>query len=184
MEDQVRRCDWIEGKPDFYVVYHDQVWGKAEHDDQELFKWLVLESFHVGLSWQLILSKQDNFEQAFESFDYMKIAKYGQPQIEELMCNKGIIRHRGKIEATIKNAKAFQKIQIEYGSFDKYIWSFTNGRTIYRQNMEKLSKSKLSDEVTKSMKKYGFKFIGSVTIYSYLQAIGIINDHDLDCQFR
>ncbi|MBG9981391.1 DNA-3-methyladenine glycosylase I [Facklamia sp. DSM 111018] len=184
MEDQVKRCGWVEGKPNYYLDYHDHVWGKAEHDDQELFKWLVLESFHVGLSWQLVLSKQKNFEQAFDGFDYHKIAKYGQSKIEALMLNKGIVRHRGKIEATIENAKAFQKIQMEYGCFDQYIWSFTNGETIYRQNMETISRSELSDEVTKSMKKDGFKFIGSVTIYSYLQAIGIINDHELDCHFR
>lgn len=181
---EVQRCQWIAGKPDYYVAYHDQVWGKATHDDQELFKWLILESFHVGLSWQLVLSKEANFSAAFDHFAYHKIAQYDDRKIDELANDAGIIRHRGKIKAAVANAQAFLAVQKEFGSFDHYIWSFTDQKTIIKQNDERPSSSELSDRVTKDMKRRGFKFIGSVTIYSYLQAIGIINDHDLACDFR
>lgn len=181
----MKRCQWVENKPDFYIAYHDKVWGKAEHDDRALFKWLLLEMFHSGLSWQIVLSKEANFANAFEEYDYYKIAAYGEKEISRLMQDEGIIRNRKKIEAAIANAQAFQVIQEEYGSFDKFIWGFTDNETIIRQaNEEALTQSPLSDEVTKALKKYGFKFVGSVTIYSYLQAIGIINDHDHDCAFR
>ena len=184
MSIEPQRCQWIAGKPDYYVAYHDTVWGKPEHDDLELFKWLVLESFHVGLSWQLVLSKQTYFAEAFDQFDYHKIAQYDDVKVEELSNNANIIRHRGKILATIANAQAFLKVQAEFGQFDTYIWSFTAGETLLNETDERPTSSELSDRVTQDMKKRGFKFIGSVTIYSYLQAIGIINDHDLSCEFR
>lgn len=181
----MQRCQWIEGMPDFYVAYHDTVWGKPEHCDHALFRWLILEMFHIGLSWQLILSKQAGFDSAFDQFDVLKIAEYKESDIQRLMADTHIIRHRKKIEAAIANAKAFIAIQKEYGTFDQYIWSFTKGQTIIRQaDTERLTTSPLSDEVTKSLKAYGFKFIGSVTIYSYLQAIGVINDHDAACDFK
>ncbi|MDO4431962.1 MAG: DNA-3-methyladenine glycosylase I [Aerococcaceae bacterium] len=179
-----KRCAWVEGKPDYYLHYHDTVWGKPEHDDRALFRWLVLESFHVGLSWQLILSKQAAFDHAFDAFDYHRIAHYNAEKIEQLVQDAGIIRHRGKIEATIQNARAFLQVQQEFGSFDTYIWSFTNGKTIINEDDQFLTRSPLSDQVTKDLKKRGFKFLGSVTVYSYLQAIGIINDHALSCNFR
>ncbi|MBK0347184.1 DNA-3-methyladenine glycosylase I [Aerococcaceae bacterium zg-ZJ1578] len=178
------RCQWIEGKPDYYVDYHDNIWGKPEHDDTALFRWLILEMFHIGLSWQLVLSKQEQFDSAFDNFDYLKIATYDEQKIEALLDDKGIIRHRGKIQATITNAQAFMKIQAQYGSFDAFIWSFTAGKTIIKQQDSHQTKSELSDYVTKALKKNGFKFLGSVTVYSYLQAIGIVNDHDINCQFR
>lgn len=179
-----QRCQWIAGKPDYYVAYHDTIWGKPTHDDRELFKWLILESFHVGLSWQLVLSKQANFEAAFDDFDYHKIAEYDDTKIEELANDPGIIRHRGKIKAAISNAQAILAVQAEFGSFDTYIWQFSDKQTLINQTDQRPTSSDLSDRVTKDMKKRGFKFIGSVTIYSYLQAIGIINDHDLACDFR
>lgn len=178
------RCEWIEGKPDYYVYYHDNIWGKAEYNEQELYKWLSLEIFHIGLSWQLVLSKYDNFMAAFDQFDFNKVAKYNDEKIEELMNDEGIIRYRRKIEATINNAKQFMKVQEEYGSFSDYIWSFTDGEQIINTTDEHFTQSELSDKVTKDLKKRGFKFVGSVTIYSYLQAIGIINDHDLACDYR
>lgn len=178
------RCDWIEGKPDYYVYYHDNIWGKPEYDEQELYKWLSLEIFHIGLSWQLVLSKYDNFMVAFDQFDYNKVAKYDEKKIEKLMNDEGIIRYRRKIEAAINNAKQFMEVQKEYGSFSNYIWSFTEGKQIKNKTNERFSQSELSDKITNDLKKHGFKFIGSVTIYSYLQAIGIINDHDLDCDYR
>lgn len=184
MEIQKTRCDWIEGKPDYYVKYHDEVWGKPEYEDQELYKWLSLEIFHIGLSWQLVLSKYDHFLKAFDDFDYEKVAGYDEDKIKELMDNEKIIRYRRKIKATINNAQQFMKVQEEFGSFSEYIWSFTNHKQIIRDSKEHLTDSSLSDAVTKDLKQRGFKFLGSVTIYSYLQAIGIINDHDKDCEFR
>lgn len=184
VESRKKRCDWIQGKPDYYVQYHDNVWGKEEHDDQRLYQWLILESFHVGLSWQLVLSKKAAFMEAFDQFDYQKVAQYDEEKVEKLAQNEGIIRHRGKIKAAIANAQAFMHVQEEFGSFNKYIWGFVDGQQVVNQTDEHFIQSDLSDMVTKDMKKRGFKFIGSVTIYSYLQAIGIINDHDLDCGFR
>lgn len=180
----IKRCEWIKGKPDYYVRYHDEIWGKPEYNDRELYKWLSLEIFHIGLSWQLVLSKYDAFLEAFDDFDYQKVATYDDNKIAELMENEKIIRYRKKIEATIHNAKQFMSVQKEFGSFSHYIWHFTKGEQILSENNQKLTQSPLSDEVTKDLKKRGFKFIGSVTIYSYLQAIGIINDHDLECNFR
>ena len=184
MENLKTRCEWIQGKPDYYVKYHDEIWGIPVYDDQELFKWLSLEIFHIGLSWQLVLSKYKHFMGAFDNFDYEKVAKYSEEDIQTLMENENIIRYRKKIEATIHNAKQFMKIQDEYGKFSDFIWAFTDNQQVVAEVNQNLTKSHLSDKVTAELKKRGFKFIGSVTIYSYLQAIGIINDHDLECDFR
>lgn len=181
---EIQRCQWIQDKPDYYVAYHDEVWGKPEHDDQQLFQWLILESFHVGLSWQLVLSKQANFIEAFDDFEIEKVAAYDESDIERLAADAGIIRHRGKIKAAISNAQEFLRVAAEFGSFDTYIWSFTDGEVVVNEDDVHCTQSALSDAVTRDMKKRGFKFIGSVTIYSYLQAIGVINDHDLACSFR
>ncbi|MGX7091840.1 DNA-3-methyladenine glycosylase I [Hutsoniella sourekii] len=180
----IQRCQWVQGKPDYYLDYHDQVWGKPEYDDSQLFKWLVLETFHVGLSWQLVLSKYNHFMAAFDQMDYGEIASYSSSKIEELKQNEGIIRHQGKIQATITNAQCFMAVQEEWGSFSQYIWNFTQGQVVDRQEGPMAKQSVLSDQVNKDMKKRGFKFIGSITIYSYLQAIGIINDHDPTCSFK
>lgn len=178
------RCEWIKGKPDYYITYHDQVWGKAEYCDQALFKWLSLEIFHVGLSWQLILSKYYHFMEAFDNFNYELVAEYDKDKVDELMKNERIIRYRKKIEAVIHNARQVQKIQKAYGSFSNYIWHFTEGKQVVKKTNESITRSELSNRVTKDLKARSFKFIGSVTIYSYLQAVGIINDHDLECEFR
>lgn len=181
----MKRCEWIQDKPDFYVDYHDHVWGKPEHNDRQLFKWLILEMFHIGLSWQLVLSKEENFAKAFDDYDYQLIARYNEADILRLMDDAGIIRHRKKIEAAIQNAKAFLGLQAEWGSFNAFIWHFTNGETVFRAKNEPMkASSDLSDQVTAILKQAGFKFLGSVTVYSYLQAIGMINDHDWDCEFR
>lgn len=184
VESHIKRCKWIHGKPDYYVKYHDEVWGKPVYEEQELFKWLSLEIFHIGLSWQLVLSKYADFMEAFDHFDYKKVALYDEDKIEKLMDNEKIIRYRKKIEATINNAKQFMKLQEEFGSFSDFIWNFTENQQVIAQMNQGLTKSPLSDKVTAELKKRGFKFIGSVTIHSYLQAIGIINDHELDCEFR
>lgn len=180
----VTRCEWIQGKPDFYIEYHDNVWGKPEYDDQELFKWLSLEIFHIGLSWQLVLSKYEGFMEAFNAFNPDIVSNYDEEKIDELMKNENIIRYRQKIEATINNAQRFKEVQEEFGQFSDYIWSFTEGDQIIRNADERQTDSLLSDQVSKDLKKRGFKFIGSVTTYSYLQAIGIVNDHDQVCDFK
>lgn len=181
---EIKRCEWIEGKPDYYVNYHDNIWGKPEFEDQTIFKWLSLEIFHIGLSWQLVLSKYEHFMEAFDQFDVKIVATYDENKIQELMNNPNIIRYQRKIEATINNARQFIEVQKEFGSFSKYIWSFTNGKQIVKESNEHLTRSDLSDQVTNDLKKRGFKFVGSVTIYSFLQAIGIVNDHDVECDFR
>ncbi|AXY24588.1 DNA-3-methyladenine glycosylase I [Suicoccus acidiformans] len=180
----VQRCEWVEGKPHYYVAYHDYEWCQPTHDEQELYQWLLLESFHVGLSWQLVLSKYENFQAAFSHFDYRQIAQYQEQDVLRLMQDRGIIRHEGKIRAAITNAQSFLKVQEEFGTFDAYIWSFTDGKVIQGEGAGIPSRTLLSDQVSKDMKKRGFKFIGSVTIYSYLQAIGVVNDHDRNCAFK
>ncbi|HLR92371.1 MAG TPA: DNA-3-methyladenine glycosylase I [Atopostipes sp.] len=181
---ELKRCAWIQGKPDYYVEYHDKVWGKPEYEDQKIFKWLSLEIFHIGLSWQLVLSKYKHFMEAFDQFEVETVASYDKNKIDNLMKNPNIIRYQRKIEATINNANRFMEVQKEFGSFSKYIWSFSNHQQIVRNSDEQLTRSALSDQVTKDLKMRGFQFVGSVTIYSFLQAIGILNDHDIDCDFR
>ena len=179
----VNRCQWIQGQADYYVAYHDQVWGKPLHEDQALFKWLLLESFHTGLSWRLVLSKYSNFQAAFDNFNYQMIAEYDDLKLAELGDDPGIIRHPGKIAASRANAQAFIRVQQEWGSFATYIWNFTQGQVIRDESGSQYKRSQLSDQVAKDMKARGFKFIGSVTIYSYLQAIGVYNHHDSQCDF-
>lgn len=180
-----KRCAWVEGKPEFYLDYHDYVWGKVCHDDRELFTWLCLEIFHTGLSWQIILQKKPAFLAAFDHFDFEKVAAYDEEKIQALLANAGIVRHRKKIEATIHNAKCIQQLIEQYGSFDAYIWSFTQGQVQRRPlNQPVQSRNELSDRLAKDLKQKGFKWIGTTTIYSYLQGIGVINDHDHDCDFQ
>lgn len=183
-QSKLNRCEWVQGKADYYLEYHDQVWGKIVKEDKDLFKWLSLEIFHIGLSWQIVLSKYDNFMEAFDYFDYKLVAEYDEKKIDSLMDNKDIIRHQKKIEAIIHNAKQIEKIQREYGSFYHYLWSFTNGIQLINNRRNRVKKNSLSDKITKDLKSRNFKFIGSVTIYSYLEAIGIMNNHDLNCDFR
>lgn len=167
-----------------YEKYHDEEWGKPIHDDRLLFEFFVLESFQAGLSWLTILKRRENLREAFDNFDYKKIAEYSNEKVEQLVVNEGIIRHRGKILAIIKNAQLFMEIQQEVGSFDKYLWSFTEGKIIDNRP-ETISdipaKTALSEAVYKDLKKKGFKFLGSTTIYAYLQAVGVINDHINQC---
>ncbi|WP_407377369.1 DNA-3-methyladenine glycosylase I [Methanobrevibacter sp.] len=173
-----RRCNWAEDVEDIYVKYHDEEWGVATHDDRELFEFLVLESFQAGLSWITILKKRENFKKAFDDFDVAKVADYGEDKINELLENEGIIRHKGKITSAINNAQIFIEIQKEFGSFDKYIWGFTDGEVI---KAEYLTESELSSNISKDLKKRGMKFVGPTIIYSYLEAIGIIDNHQKEC---
>lgn len=180
----MNRCFWVKGKNPLYVKYHDEEWGIPTYEDSYLFEMLILESFQAGLSWECILNKREAFQEAFDSFDIEKIINYQEDKVEKLMQNKNIVRNRRKILATIENAKIFQNIQKEYNSFSNYIWTFTNGKIIKRTSRKNLTSSPLSDKISDDLKKRGMKFVGTTIIYSYLQAIGIINDHDLECSFR
>ncbi len=174
----MKRCFWVNEDNPLYVKYHDEEWGRAVYDDNKLFEMLLLESFQAGLSWECILNKREAFKEAFDYFNYKKISNYDDKKIEELMQNKGIIRNRRKITATIKNAQIFMSIQKEYNTFSKYLWHFTEEKIIYEYNK---TTSSLSDEISKDLYKRGMRFVGSTIIYSYLQAIGIINSHEPGC---
>ena len=174
----MNRCKWAMNVNEIYTKYHDEEWGEPVHDDQRLYEMLILESFQAGLSWSCILNKRENFRKAFDNFDIDKIINYDEIKIQELQNNTGIIRNKLKIKATINNSKIFKEIQKEYGSFDKYIWSFTNNQTIYE--FDKVS-SELSDIISRDLKKRGMTFVGTIIIYSYLQSVGIINSHETQC---
>lgn len=172
------RCSWVNLNNPLYVNYHDNEWGIPVYEDNKLFEMLLLESFQAGLSWECILNKRESFKESFDNFDYEKISKYDDKKIKELIENKNIIRNRRKIIAAIKNAKIFMEIQKEYKSFSNYIWHFTKGNVIYEYNK---TTSSLSDEISKDLYKRGMRFVGSTIIYSYLQAIGVINSHEPNC---
>ena len=178
------RCKWVNLKNKLYVEYHDKEWGIPSYDDNYLFEMLLLESFQAGLSWECILNKRENFRECFDNFDYKKISLYDDNKVNKLLNNKGIIRNRLKINASIVNAKVFMKIQKEYTTFSNYIWHFTSNKIIVNKNDKFKTTSKLSDEISKDLKKRGMRFVGSTIIYSYLQAIGIINDHELECDYQ
>lgn len=170
-----------------YLQYHDTRWCKPEHRDRELFAMLVLEGMQAGVSWGLILDKEENFRRAFDGFDPETVAAYDGQKIELLMQDKGIIRNRRKIEAAIANARAFLAVQKEFGSFDRFIWGFTDGKTIdhHLSDVRDMpAKDELSERIGKEMKKRGFRFVGPTIIYSYLQGIGIVNDHWEQCDYR
>ena len=182
MSENIIRCNWPNlNKSLIYTQYHDNEWGVASYDDSYLFEMFVLESFHCGLSWLIILKKREAFKIAFDNFDYNKIANYDENKVLQLLDNSDIVRSKAKINATITNAQAFIKIINEYGSFCKYIWGFTNNQVIYAKSDEFYSKNELSDKIALDLKKRGFKFMGSVTTYSYLEAIGILNNHTSLC---
>lgn len=180
------RCPWCESS-DLYRKYHDEEWGKPVHDDKIHFEFLVLESAQSGLSWITILKKRENYRIEYSNFDPKIVASYDENKVLKMLENSGIVRYRKKIESSINNAKKFLKVQEEFGSFDEYIWSFTSkeiARNRWTNSNEVPAKTELSDRIARDLKKRGFKFLGSTTIYSYLQAIGIVNDHLLGCQFR
>ena len=174
----MNRCSWVNNKNPLYIKYHDEEWAVPVYDDNKLFEMLLLESFQAGLSWECILNKREAFCSAFDNFNYVKISSYDDKKIEELLQNKGIIRNRRKITAAIKNAKIFMDIQKEYQSFSDYLWSFTNNEIIYEYDK---TKSELSDRISKDLAKRGMKFVGTTIIYSYLQAVGVINSHEKNC---
>ena len=180
------RCKWCVGIP-IYEAYHDHEWGVPVYDDQKLFEFLILETFQAGLSWITILKKRENFRAAFDQFDYQKIALYDERKVEDLLQDAGIIRNQLKVRATITNAIAFMEVQKEFGSFSKYIWQFTDGKTIinHPQTMKDItSTTPLSDAISKDLKKRGFKFVGSTVVYAHMQATGMVDDHVADCWKR
>ncbi|HIE45009.1 MAG TPA: DNA-3-methyladenine glycosylase I [Flavobacteriaceae bacterium] len=177
------RCFWV-GKDPLYIEYHDTEWGVPVYDDDKLFEFLILETFQAGLSWITVLKKRENFRKALDNFDYQKIAKYGEDKYESLLQDAGIIRNKLKIRATISNAKAFMEVQKEFGSFSTYIWNFTNGKPIknkFEKREDVPAATKLSDKISKDLKKRGFKFVGSTVLYAHMQATGMVNDHTTDC---
>ena len=177
------RCEWAGDDP-LYRDYHDKEWGVPEHDDRKLFELLILEGAQAGLSWLTILRKRDNYRESFDNFDAGKIAGYDKGKIEELLSNRGIVRNRLKVEATIQNARAFLALQREFGSFDAYIWQFVNGKpkkNAWKTVKEIPSKTAESDAMSRDLIKRGFKFIGSTICYAFMQAIGMVNDHTIDC---
>lgn len=179
-----KRCQWVEGQFDQYIKYHDEEWGVPVHDDRLHFEFLILEGAQAGLSWSTILKRRDGYRKAFANFDVETVSKYDDEKIASLLLDRGIIRNKLKVNSTVTNAKAFMTIQKEYGSFDKYIWSFVGGKPIvksWKLMSEIPATTKESDELSKDLKKRGFKFVGSTIIYAHMQACGLVNDHTTDC---
>ncbi len=180
------RCQWIskEKEGSLYCNYHDKEWGIPVHDDKVLFEFLILEGAQAGLSWSTVLKKRENYRKAFDNWDFYKIAKYREKKEKELLQNEGIIRNRLKIKSTINNAKVFIRIISEFGSFDKYIWGFVNGKPIinmFKSMSEIPASTEVSDKISKDLKKRGMNFVGSTIIYAFMQAVGMVNDHEISC---
>ena len=176
-----QRCHWADPNSELYLAYHDREWGVPEHDDRHLFEMLILEGFQAGLSWITILKKREAFRQAFDNFDPVLVAEYSPEKLETLMSNPGIVRNRRKIEASVQNAKVFLEVQKEFGSFDRYLWGFTQGQVILNTDDVVRASTELSDRISKDLKRRGMKFVGTVIIYSFLQAVGVVNDHETGC---
>ena len=179
----MKRCSWCEGS-EIYLDYHDNEWGVPVYDDHKQFEFLVLESAQAGLSWLTILKRRDNYRKAYDNFDPVKVANYGDRKIKELLNNEGIIRNKLKINASVNNAQLFLDIQKEYGSFCDYLWGFVDNKQVvnkWKTLSEVPANTKLSDAITKDLKGRGFKFMGSTIMYAHLQAAGIVNDHVIDC---
>ena len=177
------KCGWCQGD-ELYERYHDKEWGVPVYDDRKLFEFLTLEAFQAGLSWITILRKRENFRDAFDDFDYKKIAEYPEKKIQELLQNKGIIRNKLKVRATVNNARAFQEIQEEFGGFSDYIWGFVDGKPLQNKvnDYKKApATTPVSDALSKDLKKRGFKFTGSTVMYAHMQATGMVNDHEVEC---
>ncbi len=183
---EIYRCPWT-GNDLLMQKYHDEEWGIPVHDDQKWFEFIVLDAFQAGLSWKTILHRRENFRKAFDNFDVEKVSNYDESKIQELMQDAGIIRNQAKIRCTVNNARAFIKIQDEFGSFDAYIWQFTEHKTIDHQLkiMDDMpARTEISDKMSKDLMKRGFRFVGSVICYSFMQAAGMVNDHLIDCHCR
>jgi DNA-3-methyladenine glycosylase I len=179
----MNRCAWVNQDP-LYIRYHDEEWGQPLHDDTRLFEMLTLEGAQAGLSWYTVLQKRENFRMAFDNFNVTLVASYDEDQYEALLQNSGIIRNRLKIRSTINNAKAFMRVQEQFGSFDAYLWGYIDGMPIVNQwkhIKEVPASTPLSDQLSKDLKRRGFNFVGSTICYAFMQAVGMINDHTVDC---
>lgn len=180
----MKRCAWVKEDEPLYIKYHDEEWGRPVHEDRLLFEMLCLEGAQAGLSWWTILQKRENYRKAFDFFDAEKIIHYSEEKIQELLDNPGIVRNRLKVNSVVKNAKAFLEIREEFGCFDHFIWGFTGYKTIHndwKSIKEVPATSSISDLMSKELKKRGFSFVGSTICYSYMQAVGMVNDHTMDC---
>lgn len=179
-----KRCDWCKDTFEQYIRYHDEEWGVPVHDDKTLFEFLILETAQAGLSWSTILKKRKGYQQAFANFDVEKVASFDEEKIQQLLNNSTIVRNELKIRSAINNARRFIEIQDEWGSFDNYIWQFVDGQPI-QNNWERMDQipttTEISDQLSQALKKHGFKFVGSTTMYAYMQAVGMVNDHITTC---
>ena len=178
----MNRCNWAKDEPN--ITYHDKEWGRPQHDDTKLFEFLILEGAQAGLSWITILKRRDGYRKAFSDFDVLKVSKYTQKRVEKLLQDESIIRNKLKVNSAINNAKAFLKVQVEFGSFDKYLWGFVNHKPI-KNKFKKLSDipafTEISEKLSKDLKKRGFNFVGPTICYALMQAIGMVNDHTTQC---
>lgn len=181
---QKKRCGWVDNANAEYVRYHDREWGRAVHDDRRLFEMLTLEGAQAGLSWSTILRKRAGYRRAFANFNPRKVARFDARKRKALMNDAGIVRNRLKIDSTVSNARAFLEVQREFGSFDRYLWSFVDGRPLINRpgSMKDVpARTALSDRISKDLKRRGFRFVGTTIIYAYLQAVGVVNDHARGC---
>jgi DNA-3-methyladenine glycosylase I len=179
-----KKCAWVNPDNELYLRYHDEEWGVPVYDDNKLFEMLILEGAQAGLSWETVLKKRENYKVAFNNFDPQKVASYNEEKKEELLQNEGIIRNRLKIKSTVQNAKVFLEIQKEYTSFDTYLWGFVKNKPLkntFQSYSEIPAKTELSDTISKDLKKRGMSFVGSTIIYAFMQAVGIVNDHEVAC---
>jgi len=179
-----KRCGWVDGDNAEYVRYHDEEWGRPVHDDRHLFEMLTLEGAQAGLSWSTILNKRSGYRRAFANFDPRKVARFDARKKKSLLADPGIVRNRLKVESTVTNARAFLEVQREFGSFDRYLWSFVAGRPVLNRPTamkDVPARTALSDRISKDLKRRGFRFVGSTIVYAYLQAVGIVNDHSRGC---
>ena len=178
----MNRCNWAKDEPN--ITYHDKEWGRPQHDDTKLFEFLILEGAQAGLSWVTILKRRDGYRKAFSDFDVLKVSKYTQKRVEKLLQDESIIRNKLKVNSAINNAKAFLKVQVEFGSFDEYLWGFVNHKPI-KNKFKKLSdipaSTEISEKLSKDLKKRGFSFVGPTICYALMQAIGMVNDHTTQC---
>lgn len=183
-----KRCGWVKMNNPLYVAYHDEEWGKPlRGDERALFELLCLETYQAGLSWETILNKRAAFKDVFHNYEIKKVAQMTDEELDAILQNPAVVRNRLKIYATRANAQAFLTIQEKYGSFETYIWSFVDGQPLVNQvkdYKEAPAKTPLSETISKDLKKHGFKFVGPVAVYSFLQAAGLVNDHEMDCEFR
>ncbi|HFU4012017.1 TPA: DNA-3-methyladenine glycosylase I [Streptococcus suis] len=181
------RCAWVNPNNPLYIAYHDEEWGKPLHDEQALFELLCLESYQAGLSWEIVLNKRQAFRSAFFNYDIQKVAAMTDSELDRLLANSDIIRHKAKLYATRANAQAFLRVQEEFGTFERYIWSWVDFTPIdnsVKSFRDLPTKNDLSERLSKDLKKRGFKFVGPVCVYSYLQAAGLLNEHEVNCQYQ